>query len=276
VYDEINAFGPVTRFGKVSDQDGNAINGLSNIISTGYIRGYSVNEDNDGLMFLISETGSYEFKDILSKNSFKQGERLSGLELLLEPLPGSYETKLIVASTATLFLGLFLMFIIVTLRRSRREVELEIAKVVEDQDNVELMIQPQEDVGPLLAIDAEEELVVSAPTLFDQQDDEEEQTLTEELEEKIEQGEGSARLERRMKRKKDREHAEMFANLPPPMLPQIADAPPLDTAVVPSPAIPLPELSKQMVCPKCSAAIKVKDIMRTSIICPICSATIES
>lgn len=185
MYDEINVFGPVTRFGKISDQDGNAVNGLSNIISSGYIRGYDVNEDNDGLMFLISETGSYEFKDILSKNSFKEGERLSGLELLLEPLPGSYETKLIVASSATLFLGLFLMFIIVTLRRSRREVELEIAKVVEDQDNVELMIQPQEDVGPLLAIDAEEELVVSSPTIIEQQDAEEEQTLTEELEQKL-------------------------------------------------------------------------------------------
>jgi len=266
----------VTRFGKISDQDGNAVNGLSNIISSGYIRGYGVNEDNDGIMFLISETGSYEFKDILSKNSFEEGERLSGLELLLEPLPGSYETKLVVASSATLILMLFLMFIIVTLRRSRREVELEIAKVVEDQDNVELMIQPEDDVGPLLAIDAEEEIVVSAPIVVEEQTEEEDRTLTEELEQKIEQGEGSARLERRMKRKKDREHAEMFANLPPPMLPSIAVIPPPDIAVVPQPSLPIPELSKQMTCPKCSATIKVKDIMRASITCPICSATIES
>ena len=276
LYDEINVFGPVTRFGQFADDDGQAVNGVSNIIANGYIRGYGVEENNDGVMLLISTSGSYEFKDIISGEDYEQGEKLSGLELLLEPLPGSFETKLIVASTSVVLLALFLIFVVVSLKKSRREVELEIAKAAEDQDNIELMIQPEEDIGPLLAIDAEEEDLVVSTSVSLVQEDEEKHSLSEELEHKIEQGEGSARMERRMKRMKERELAEMFANMPTPKLPLPGDVPPPAFVPLPQASMPLPELSKQMTCSKCSATIKVKDIMRASIKCPICSANIES
>ena len=80
----------------------------------------------------------------------------------------------------------------------------------------------------LVAIDtdSESELVVtsSKPVVeLEESDEIEEQTLAEELEAKVEAGNASKRLERRMKRKSDREAKEIFdnlsKNLPPIPLP---------------------------------------------------------
>ena len=275
VYDEINV-NPMVRFGLFADEHGEALNGVSNIIVGGLnVIGYGVEENNDGTILLVSSTGTYEFRKIISDvDTSEDGTALTGLELLLEPLPGSYETKLVVATGTSFVLLLFLAFIVVSLRRSHKEVELEIARVAEHQEQVELLIQPEEDVGPLLAIDAEDEdLIVTATQSIEVEDDA--PSLTDELEQKIEDGKGSARLERRMQRKKKREQEEFLSNIPPPMFGELPPAP-LPLVTQPQIAAPLPELSKEMICPKCSATIKVKDIMRQSITCPICSTTVNS
>ena len=97
--------------------------------------------------------------------------------------------------------------VIVVLRRSHREEEeLEVSTETGD---LELLVETEEDDGPLVAIDAdgESELVVStAPVnVILEEEEDEEQTLSDELKAKVESGNASKRLERRMKRKSDRE-----------------------------------------------------------------------
>ena len=121
---------------------------------------------------------------------------------------------------------------------------------------------------------------VSAPIQVEM----EEPTLLEELEAKSIAGEGNARLNRRMKRKQEREIAEIIAStglppLPSPLpLPAIQDAeivptlppvPELDLGALP-PLAELPPLRRQAVCPACSANFPVTDMMRAQVVCPIC------
>ena len=111
---------------------------------------------------------------------------------------------------------LFLMFVavIVVLRRSHREEdELEVST---EKGDLELLVETEEDDGPLVAIDSdgESELVVStSPINVILEEEEEEPTLSDELKAKVEAGNASKRLERRMKRKSDREAKEIFENL---------------------------------------------------------------
>lgn len=136
--------------------------------------------------------------------------------------------------------------------------------------------------------------------------------LSSELEAKVEAGIASKRLERRMKRKGDREAKEKFdeitKNLPPiPLpgtiddkaLPIIGDLPPLPLPPAPG-ELPLPELGKlpplplpasgnlpplplpampaperKVTCGACGAGITVKDMTLRKMACPICSENIE-
>jgi len=106
------------------------------------------------------------------------------------------------------------------------------------------------------------------------------------LEQKSQSGEGSLRLDRRLKRKEEREQKEMFesfvASMPPPPLPgQIIptsieteqDAPPLPNMPLPLPPLPTPERS--IVCQECSASFKLKDMMLAKIDCPVCQTEIK-
>ena len=85
-----------------------------------------------------------------------------------------------------------------------------------DEDDVELLIDPEEDM-PNEEIEIEmEEVIVdisSSDTI----------NLAESLEQKSQSGEGSLRLDRRIKRKEEREQKEKFdsfvASMPPPPLP---------------------------------------------------------
>ena len=105
----------------------------------------------------------------------------------------------------------------------------------------------------------------------------EEPTLADELEAKSIAGEGNARLNRRMKRKQDREIADIVSKgLPPlPGIP-VAEAlpPPAVAELEPSelpPLADLPPLRRQAVCPSCGANFPVTDLMRSQVTCPICS-----
>ena len=128
----------------------------------------------------------------------------------------------------------FLLFVIVSVRSSRRKKEL--LAIVEssdtDSESLELLITPVEDEGPLLAIDTEaEDLVVEleVPEAIVESD---EISLSESLEAKNEAGEGNSRLDRRMKRKQQREHSEMIESLN-------KNLPPLHTIVPPAAATPV-------------------------------------
>ena len=108
----------------------------------------------------------------------------------------------------------------------------------------------------------------------------EEPTLADELEAKSNAGEGNARLNRRMKRKQDREIAEIVAKGLPP-LPSPAELPPLPQVDLPDVPLPtegalpplgeLPPLRRQATCPSCQANFPVTDITRAQVTCPICS-----
>ena len=137
-------------------------------------------------------------------------------------------------------LVMFLVSIAVVVRRSRSEVE-ELLEEMGDEDGelVEVMISPETDVGPLLTVeDEDEELTVQAPVAV--MDDEDESLAQEQK--KLEEGEGNARLERRMKRKQQREMSEMAAALQQGLPPLPGVLPPLPGATLPplDPAAPVP------------------------------------
>ena len=81
------------------------------------------------------------------------------------------------------------------------------------------MIQPEHDDGPLLSVDSEDSVLVVGDSMSAVMEDElviEDPTLSQELERKVQDGEGNARLQRRMERKQRREVQEMVATMPLP------------------------------------------------------------
>jgi hypothetical protein len=170
--------------------------------------------------------------------------------------------------------------------------------VAATDDSIELMIQPEGDEGPLLAIDTEsEELVVDASTATAVLE-EEDLSLADSLEAKAEAGAGNARLNRRMQRKQQREFAELTENLPPlpplpaanatavspnelPPLPAPGELPPLPApgelpmlgGLPPLPGIAPPQ--RDLTCPECSAKFVVKDMTLRKVACPICSTNVQ-
>ena len=123
--------------------------------------------------------------------------------------------------------------------------------------------------------------------------DDEELSLSESLAVKSESGEGNARLDRRMKRKQQREISDMVQSMSDalPPLPVVEPAPlaaeidvkslpPLDAGLLPPlPGMPpLPMIAppqREVTCPECSAKFTVKDMTLTRVDCPICSAKVE-
>lgn len=295
-YDEINGYGPVTRYGLLSDSSLGQSLALSNIITEGFLKGHA-GLQSDGILLLSSASGSLKMRTLADMSG--ESNRVSGtsslLDSLLAPLPGDKETKMLILGVSTTLFVVFLLLITLSVRSSRRQEELIIAETTkkEDQDALELLINPIQDDGPLLAIDTEtEDLVVEMETPVAVLDDEE-LSLSESLAVKSESGEGNARLDRRMKRKQQREISDMVQSmsdaLPPlPVVepaPLIADLdvkslPPLDASLLPPlPGMPpLPMIAppqREVECPECSAKFTVKDMTLTRVDCPICSAKVE-
>lgn len=202
-------------------------------------------------------------------------EPQSLLEQLLEPLPGSDEMKVRIFLGMVSILFIIFVLVVVSLRSSRKEDPSMDALVVEE-DEIAILVQVEED-------EEAEELVATVPVSAPVQIEMEEPTLADELEAKSIAGEGSARLNRRMKRKQEREIAEIVSKglppLPNPMpLPAIPDAeilPHLPIAELDPTALPpladLPPLRRQANCPSCNANFPVTDLMRARVVCPICS-----
>ena len=283
-HDEINLNGPVYRMGLIADEDGMSIDGLSNMLDQGFLFGIGVMED-DTIVCSITPGGSLSLSKVASLSGSNTAVASPGLlETLLDYLPGdSREGKLRVLGLGLGVLVMFLVSIAVVVRRSRSEVE-ELLEEMGDEDGelVEVMITPETDDGPLLTVeDEDEELTVQAPVAVM---DDEDETLAQELEKKLDEGEGNARLERRMKRKQQREMSEMAAALQqglpplPGVLPPLPGAtlPPLDPAApLPVQPLPLPDLKRDVSCPSCGAAFGVKDLMLKRISCPVCSHSFD-
>jgi hypothetical protein len=201
----------------------------------------------DGLIMLSSASGSLTLKQLAAYNEgSKEVEDLPLLDDLLSYLPGDQGTKraILTGTVVVVFIFLVFMFVSVSSSSRRRTLEQIQSKVVDEtDDSVEIMINPEQDDGPLLAIDREEDDLIVADAIV-VMEDEEDKSLADSLTEKSESGEGSARLERRIQRKEKREQQEMFAeiskNLPP--LVSINQTPSDAVLLDPSQLPPLPEL----------------------------------
>ena len=311
-HDEIGVLGPVTRYGTYNVGDSEI--SLSNLIAKGNVVGAgSIGED--AIVIMSSPSGLISGMKIANVNPNQGGNDDGGIiDYILSPLPGdTREDKMIALGAIGGFLFILFISVVVVLRRSHREEEeLEISAETGD---LELLIETEEDDGPLVAIDSdgESELVVSSgtmPTVYLEDEEEVEQSLSEELEAKVEAGNASKRLERRMKRKNDREAQEIFENmsknlpplpapgeLPPPgempPLPKLEDLPPLpapgelpmppapgELPMPPAPgmlpALPgVPAPQKTVICSSCNANITVKDMTLRRMNCPVCSEVIN-
>ena len=278
VYNEITVLGEVSRYGILTTKDLSSsdvpVVGLANIVSEKKsLLGYSMN-DQDAILFTVSPTGRFSMQKFLMDSPQEPSEPKSLLEQLLEPLPGSDEMKMRILLGVVSVLFLLFVLVVISLRSGRKEDVVDAAIVEEDE--VAILVQVEED-------EQEEELVATVPVSPPLQVEMEEPTLADELEAKSIAGEGNARLNRRMKRKQDREIAEIVSKgLPPLPLPTplpdvpVAEAlPPLPVAELEPGALPpladLPPLRRQAVCPSCSANFPVTDLMRAQVTCPICS-----
>jgi hypothetical protein len=233
--------------------------------------------NQDGILFLVSETGRFSMQKFLVDSEQEAEEPQSLLEQLLEPLPGSDETKVRIFLGLVGFLLILFTLVVISLRSTKKEdIALDAEEVADDE--IAILVQVEDDD------DFEEELVASVPVSVPMQVEMEEPTLLEELEAKSIAGEGNARLNRRMKRKQEREIADIIASkglppLPSPLpLPAIQDAeivptlppvPEVDLGALP-PLAELPPLRRQAVCPACNANFPVTDMMRAQVVCPIC------
>ena len=295
VYDEINVYGPMTRYGLI-DVENNEF-ALSNMVAEGFTTGYATTKE-EGIILVSSSSGTLSFKTIVSLEAEKinTGEK-SFLDTLLEPLPGDDTTKAIMLIFVALIISVIFLYLIVSLRRTNKEVEEQILSAslaTSSDDDIEIMVDIESDDEPIMAInmDAEELIVQSAVTLKAEIVDEEEETLEQSLAAKVESGEGNSRLQRRMKRKQQRDLVEVtekiINNIPQPSkpphssadailpLPGLPELPPPTDAILPGmplPNIPVPQ--KEANCTECSAKFTIKDLRLTKVNCPICSAVVE-
>ena len=293
VYDEINVYGPMTRYG-IIDKESNSF-ALSNLVAEGFTSGYATTKE-ESIILVSSSSGTLSFKTIVSLEAEElDTEERSFLETLLEPLPGDATTKALILIFVALIISLVFMYLVVSLRRTNKEVEEQIlsATLVSSEDDVEIMVDIESDDEPMMAINLDEEELVVQSVVAPKAEIvvEEEETLEETLAAKVESGEGNSRLQRRMKRKQQRELVEitekMINNIPMPVQPQepssavlpvpeLPNLPPPADAILPGmplPNIPVPQ--KQADCKECSAKFTIKDLRLTKVTCPICSAVVE-
>ena len=292
VYDEINVYGPMTRYGVIDVENDEFA--LSNLIAEGFTSGYATTKE-ESIIIVSSSSGTLSFKTIVSLEAEEVStEEKNFLETLLEPLPGDATTKAIILILTALVISVIFLYLVVSLRRTNRETEEKILSVsaVLHEDDVEIMVDIESDEAPLMAInmDAEELVVQSVVEPKLAVVEEAEVTLQETLAAKAEAGEGNSRLERRMKRKQQRELIEkteqMIANVPKPLgtnLPPIdatltpavlPELPPVgEGALPPLPNMPVPQ--KEAHCQECSAKFTIKDLRLTKVNCPVCDVVVD-
>ena len=294
IYDEINVYGPMTRYG-VLDVEENEF-ALSNLITEGFTLGYATTKE-ESITLVASSSGTLSFRTIVSLEADEIiTKEKTFLETLLEPLPGDETTKAVILIATVILISTIFLYLVVSLRRSNREEDGKVlsATLITSDDDVEIMVEIEADDTAAMAInmDAEELVVQSvvAPKL--QAVVEEEETLEQTLAAKAESGQGNSRLDRRMKRKQQRELVEMteqmIGNIPqaPSLnmpaieadhnIPELPNLPPLDAAALPPMQIQgMPVPQKEANCLECSAKFTIKDLRLTKVNCPICDSVVE-
>ncbi len=283
----------MTRYG-VLDTENNEF-ALSNLITEGFTMGYATTKE-ESITLVSSSSGTLSFKTIVSLEADEINvKEKTFLETLLEPLPGDETTKALIFGSTLVIVAVIFLYLVVSLRRSNREEEEEIpsASIVVSEDDVEIMVEIEaDDAAIAINLDAEELVVQSVVAPKVAIVEEPEVTLEQSLAAKAESGEGNSRLERRMKRKQQRELVElteqMINNVPQP--PSI-DLPPIDAEVqptdlpalppvdgAPQPPLPMPGMTvpqKEAKCVECSAKFTIKDLRLTKVKCPICDAVVQ-
>ena len=161
VYDEINVYGPMTRYG-IIDVENNDF-ALSNLIAEGFTSGYATTEEES--IILVSSSSGTLFKTIVSLEVEQLNtEEKSFLDTLLEPLPGDATTKAVMLIFVALIISLIFKYLVVSLRRTNKEVEEQILSaslVTTSEDDIEIMVDIESDDEPTMAINMDaEELVV--------------------------------------------------------------------------------------------------------------------
>ncbi|MGB1567748.1 MAG: S8 family serine peptidase, partial [Candidatus Poseidoniaceae archaeon] len=154
VYNEITIRGEVARYGLLTVVDEQSVIGLGNIVSENDVLGYSMNSQ-DGILFLVSETGRFSMQKFLLDPEQESEEPQSLLEQLLEPLPGSDEMKVRIFLGMVSILFIIFVLVVVSLRSSRKEDPSMEALVVEE-DEIAILVQVEED-------EEEGELVATVP-----------------------------------------------------------------------------------------------------------------
>jgi subtilisin family serine protease len=273
IYDEITVYSRTIRYGLLLDDGKNPAFALGNVIgNNGALIGYSTN-DIDAIVFTESETGRISIEKYALNVGSGPADSKSFLEQLLEPLPGSESTKKLIFFGILGAMSLVFLAVMATLRHSHKEDEEKSIEVV-DAD-VAIMVTIEAD-----PTHSEDELVATlSPSSPEFVIEMEEPTLLDTLEAKNASGDGSARLNRRMQRKHEREIAEIVSKNPSMPVPgQLNPLPlantPLEGEQVLQSLPPLPELPplrREATCPSCQANFVVTDMMRTQLECPICS-----
>ena len=279
IYDEITVYGSTIRYGLLTEDGKNPVFALGNVIANNVdLKGYSTN-DKDGILFSISETGRISMQKFALNVEQQPSEPRSFFEQLIEPLPGSDSTKKLIFFGILGAISLLFLTVMATLRQSHKEKEDEVVEL-EDAD-VAIMITVDDD-----SIDSDEELVATlTPSSPEFEIKMEETSLIDTLEAKNASGDGSARLNRRMQRKQEREIAEIVSTNPVLPVSVSGQLNPLSLPTIPLdgepvlPALPplaeLPPLRREATCPSCKANFVVTDMMRSQLECPICSETFK-
>ena len=281
LYDEIGVRGPVIRYGLMSTNGSEVDHGLSDIISSGLLRGVA-NMEGD-LTFMYSSTSGTLYLQTASstQRDTEVGSSPTLLDKLLAPLPGDRKTQLAILSGIGISSLMLLMVVIVSLRRLKRH-NFEEEEEKDFDEDLELVIDP--DTDELIAIDRDssEEIVITIPESESEEVEEPELelTLAESLEKDVNEGKANLRMERRIKRQQERQMAEdaaklaaeMFAN---PVIQSEVEEVLENEELPPAPLPGLPGFDREANCPKCDAKFTVKDIARRRVDCPVCDENFE-
>ena len=298
-HDQISIAGPSVSYGIFYDLHKEVEFGASMLITEGILLG-AASPNEDTALLLSSNLGSLSIKGIAEIAPPEGSDSSSFLDVLISFLPGDDTNQLVIFSAIIGGMTLFLVAVGFALTRAKRKVEDESIKVFVGEE-VEMMINVI-DEDAQMAVNLEEEIEIRMDTgSVVLEDAVEEQSLGDALEEKALSETENQRLQRRVKRKMDRELKEKIesdmakmnsaplpqpqildaeqtlpvpANMPP--LPELGELPPLpNLGDLPPPTLPLPSLEKNVTCDACNASFTVKDLMLSRMPCPVCGEVCE-
>ena len=299
-HDQISIVGPSVSYGVFYDLHEEVEFGASMLITEGILLG-AASPNNDTALLLSSNLGSLSIKGIAEIAPPEGTESSSFLDVLISFLPGDDTNQLVIFSAIIGGMTLFLVAVGFALTRAKRKVEGESIQVFVGEE-VEMMINViDEDAEMAVNLEEEEIEIRMEPGSVVLEDALDEQSLGDALEEKALSETDNQRLQRRVKRKMDRElkekiesdMAKMKINPPPqpqvlaaeqtlpapanmPPLPELGELPPLpNLGDLPPPTLPLPSLQKNVTCNACNASFTVKDLMLSRMPCPVCGEVCE-